>query len=38
MRISHMEVEHSKAKDLCRIINNSMLHMGSRDNSQRAEN
>ena len=32
---SHMEVEHNKAKDLCRIINSSMLHMGSRDSRVR---
>ena len=31
MRISHMEVENIKAKDLCRTFNNSMLHIGSRD-------
>ena len=33
-----MEVEHSKVRDMCRTINNNMLHMGSKDNSQRAEN
>ena len=31
MRISHMVVEHSKVQDLCRIFNNKMLHMGSKD-------
>ena len=36
MRISHMEMEHSKAKDLCKTISNNMLHMGSRDRSSRA--
>ena len=32
---SHMEVEHSKLKDRCRIFNNSMLHMGSKDNNSK---
>ena len=32
MRISHMEAEHSKVQDQCRIFNNSMLYMGSKDN------
>ena len=31
MRISHMEVDHSKVQDYCIIFNNSMLHMGSKD-------
>ena len=35
MRISHMEVEHSNVQDQCRIFNNSMLHMGSTDNSNK---
>ena len=34
MRISHIEVKHSKVQDQCRIFNNSMLHMGSKDNSR----
>ena len=29
MRISHMGEEHSKVKDLGRIFNNIMLHLGS---------
>ena len=32
MRISHMEVEHIKVQDQCRIFNNSMFHIGSKDN------
>ena len=36
MRISHMEVEHSKAKDLYITVNSGMLHMGFRDSSSRA--
>ena len=35
MKISHMEVEHSNVKDRCRIFNNSMLHMGSKDNNSK---
>ena len=35
MRISHMEVEHSKVQDQCRIFNKSMLHMGSKDSSSK---
>ena len=34
MKISHMEVEHSKVKDLCRIFNNIMLHLGSNNNNK----
>ena len=37
MRISHMEVEHSLVQDQCRIFNNSMLHMGSKDSSSSKE-
>ena len=33
--ISHMEVKQSKVQDQCRIFNNSMLHMGSKDNSSK---
>ena len=33
MRISHMEVEHNKVKDLGRIFNNIMLHQGSNNNN-----
>ena len=33
MRISHMEEEHSKVKDLGRIFNNIMLHLGSNNSS-----
>ena len=29
-------MEHSKAKDLCKTMNNSMLHMGYRDNNSRS--
>ena len=35
MIISHMEVELGKVQDQCRIFNNSMLHMGSKDNSSK---
>ena len=35
MKISYMEVEHNKAKDLCKTINNNTLHMGSKDSSSR---
>ena len=35
MRISHMEVEHNKVQDQCKIFNNSMLHMGSKDNNNK---
>ena len=35
MRISHMEVEHSKVQDQCRIFNISMLHRDSKDNSSK---
>ena len=33
MRISHMEEEHKKVKDLSRIFNNIMLHLGSNNNN-----
>ena len=33
MRISHMGEEHSMVKDLGRIFNNTMLHLGSNDNN-----
>ena len=33
MRISLMEKEYNKGKDLSRIINNIMLHMGSNKNN-----
>ena len=33
MRISHMEEEHNKVKDLGRIFNNIMLHLGSNNNN-----
>ena len=35
MRISHMGVEHNKVQDQCRIFNNSMLHMGSKDSNNK---
>ena len=35
MRISHMEVELGKVQDQCIIFNNSMLHMGSKDNNSK---
>ena len=35
MRISHMEIEHSKVQDQCRIFNNSKLHMGSKDSNSK---
>ena len=34
MRISHMEEKHSKVKDLGRIFNNIMLHLGSNNNNK----
>ena len=33
MIIYHMEVEHSKVKDIGRIFNNIMLHLGSNNNN-----
>ena len=33
MRISHMEVEPSKFKDLGKIFNNIILHLGSNNNN-----
>ena len=36
IRISHMEVEHNKVRDLCRTINSNILHMGFRDSNSRA--
>ena len=33
MRISHMGEKHSKVKDMGRIFNNTMLHLGSNDNN-----
>ena len=33
MRISHMGEEHHKVKDLGRIFNNIMLHLGSNNNN-----
>ena len=35
MRISHMEVEHNKVQYQYRSFNNTMLHMGSKDNSSK---
>ena len=35
MRISHMDLQHSKDKDLCRIINSSNDNMVSKDSSSR---
>ena len=35
IRISHMEVEHCKVQDQCRIFNNNMLHKGSKDNKSK---
>ena len=34
MRISLMEEEHNKVKDLSRIFNNIMLHLGSNKNNK----
>ena len=33
MRISHMGEEHNKVKDLGRIFNNTLLHLGSNNNN-----
>ena len=33
MRISHIGEKHSKVKDLDRIFNNIMLHLGSNNNN-----
>ena len=38
MRISHMGEEHSKVKDLGRIFNNIMLHLGSNNNNNNNNN
>ena len=35
MRISHMEEEHNKVKDLGRIFNNIMLHLSSNNNNNK---
>ena len=35
MRISHMEVEHNKVQDQCRIFNYSMLHRDSKDSNNK---
>ena len=35
MRISHMGEEHSKVEDLGKISNNTMLHLGSNNNSSK---
>ena len=35
MRISHIKVVQSKVQDQCRIFNNNMLHMGSKDNNNK---
>ena len=35
MRISHMDLQYSKDKDLCRIINNSMVNLVSKDSSNK---
>ena len=37
MRISLMEEEHNKVKDLSRIFNNIMLHLGSNNNNNNKE-
>ena len=34
MRISQMEVEHNKVRDLGRIFNNIMFHLGSNNNNK----
>ena len=36
MRISHMEAEHNKVQDQCKIFNNSMLHRGFKDSSSKS--
>ena len=35
MRISHMDLQHSKDRDLCRIISSNMVNMVSKDNNNR---
>ena len=35
MRIFHMEEENNKVQDQLRIFNNGMLHMGSKDSSNK---
>ena len=35
MRISDMKVGHSKVQDQYKFLNNSMLHMGSKDSSSK---
>ena len=37
MRIYHMQVEHNKVKDVGRIFNNIMLHLGSNNNKNKKE-
>ena len=36
MRISHMGEEHNKVKDMGRIFNNIMLHLGSNNNNNKS--
>ena len=38
MKISLMEEEHNKVKDLGRIFNNIMLHLGSSSNNHSSSN
>ena len=35
LRISHMDLQHNKDRDLCRIISSSMVNIVSKDNSSR---
>ena len=35
MKISHMDLQHNKDRDLCRITSSSMANMVSKDNSNR---